>query len=342
MTPLQSDPITEMISRLYLPGWQAATWRLSGNWGIEIPDKTVCLHVMTQGSGWILFDDPEMDPIRIVSGDHLITTSGIGHRFVRSQQASAEPVSERLAAPTWPIIPSDQDTCEIIHAQFELDQLNSNPLSIGLPEVVHLNHRRDTELKSCLPIIDLIQQVAQDGEPGWQAIVRKLGELVLIRTLTAELRRTSRDVNGPASSGVVRAMTDTVIGPVIKQVLVAPESQWTVPQMARLARVSKSAFSDRFRNILGLPPLQYVTDLRMQKASRLLHESDIEISNIALLVGYESPSSFSTAFRRWNGQSPAEYRRQSKTVRDTKAEPLERHPFAAPASLSKPEKLNAS
>lgn len=312
MTPLQSDPITEMISRLYLPGWQAAIWKLSGNWGLEIPEKHVSLYVVTQGSGWLLSDSSERPPVRVSSGDHIITAAGHGHRFLRTLDATSEPISDRLSAPIWPIVPNDHDTCELLYAQFELDQLNANPLSIGLPELIHLNHRRDQELKSCAAILDLTHQVARDGEPGWQAMVRKFAELVFIRTLTAQLRMTSVEVNGDAPIGVVKAMTDNVVGPVLNQVLTAPESQWTVPQMARIARVSKSAFSDRFRSLLGQPPLQYVTDLRMQKASRLLHESDLEISNIAVLVGYESPSSFSTAFRRWNGQSPAEYRRRCK------------------------------
>ncbi|MCD0462625.1 AraC family transcriptional regulator [Roseiconus lacunae] len=324
MTPLQNDPITELISRLYLPGWCAALWRLSGNWGIEVPEKTVSLYVVTQGSGWLVFDSPQMSPIRVISGDHVMTASGEGHRFVKQFNNQAEPVAERLSSSFWPTAPASQDDCEVVYAQFELEQLAANPLSIGLPNLVHLNHRRDAELKSCLPLVDLMQQTAQDGEPGWQAMVRKLSELVFIRTLSAQLRMNSSRNDGSAPLRVVKAMTDTVVGPVLNQVLASPESQWTVPQMARMARVSKSAFSDRFRNLLGQPPLQYVTDLRMQKASRLLHESNLEISNIAVLVGYESPSSFSTAFRRWNGQSPAEFRRHRKASESPIAATLNR------------------
>ena len=106
-----------------------------------------------------------------------------------------------------------------------------------------------------------------------------------------------------------------VIGPVLRVLVDKPEAPWTVPQMARMANVSKSAFSERFRRLVGLPPLQYLTEIRMAKSRRLLRENDVDISEIATLVGYESPSSFSNVFKRWHGQSPIEYRRGSKRER---------------------------
>ena len=111
---------------------------------------------------------------------------------------------------------------------------------------------------------------------------------------------------------MMRAVTDTVIGPVLRALLDSPEFTWTVPQMARIADISKSSFSDRFRRLVGIPPLQYLTEIRMAKSRRLLAESNVEISEIALLVGYESASSFSNVFKRWHGNSPMEYRRGSR------------------------------
>ena len=52
----------------------------------------------------------------------------------------------------------------------------------------------------------------------------------------------------------------------------------------------------------------------MGKSRRLLRDSDVEIGEIAYLVGYESPSSFSNVFKRWHGISPIEYRRTKSGV----------------------------
>jgi AraC-like DNA-binding protein len=142
-------------------------------------------------------------------------------------------------------------------------------------------------------------------------VVRRLSELILLQTVAVELTRRVSD-SSDSHSGVyrmMRAATDSVIGPVLRVMVDKPEAPWTVPQMARMAKVSKSAFSDRFRRLVGLPPLQYLTEIRMGKSRRLLRDSDVEIGEIAYLVGYESPSSFSNVFKRWHGMSPIEYRR---------------------------------
>ncbi|WP_167546919.1 AraC family transcriptional regulator [Stieleria maiorica] len=314
MNPLQSDPVTELLAKLYLPQWQAAVWHLQPPWGLEVPDGVVSMYVVIRGGGWLVpcrsgSRSPETSPIRVVSGDHLITTDGSPHRLLREPNADTEPVAERLSDSIWPLVPAAHDATTLLYAQFELTDPLINPLAIGLPDLVHLNHRRDQDLKSCVPLIDLVHQTTMDAEPGWQLMVRKLAELVFIRTIATELRRNARCIDGDGQSRLLRAMTDTVIGPVLKQLIESPQQPWSVPAMAQQAKVSKSAFSDRFRNLLGRAPLQYLTELRMQKARQLLRETSVEISHVATLVGYESPSSFSSVFRRWNQCSPAEFRR---------------------------------
>ncbi|WP_197455286.1 helix-turn-helix transcriptional regulator [Stieleria neptunia] len=330
MNPLESDPVTELLSKLYLPRWQAAYWHLPTRWGLDVPAGIVSMYVITRGGGWFVpggndrggneWDDNTQgkttaEPIRVIAGDHLITTDGGRHQLLRELGSDTEPVAERLSDGIWPILPDPHVSTTVLYGQFELTGLSINPLAIGLPALIHLNHRRDGDLKTCLPLLDLAHQVIHDAAPGWQLTVRKLAELVLIQTLATELHRNSQSVDEVDQSGLLRAMTDTVIGPVLKTMIETPESAWNVPTMAQRARVSKSAFSDRFRNLLGRAPLQYLTELRMQKARRLLRETDVEIASIATQVGYESPSSFSSVFKRWNDCSPAEFRRSRSLVK---------------------------
>jgi len=130
-----------------------------------------------------------------------------------------------------------------------------------------------------------------------------------MNTLVVKLRG---DIQSETASGehrLMRAITDAVVGPVLKSLADKPEDPWTVPMMAGMAKISRSAFSVRFRDLVGLPPLQYLTKIRMQKACHLLREETLGITRIASGVGYESPVSFSNAFKRWTGLSPTEYRR---------------------------------
>lgn len=314
MSLFNTDPVTELLEKLYLPDWKAVEFSFPNRWGLRVPNDVVSMYVFTQGGGWFHRDETDAQPIKVIAGDHLITTQGKSHQMVRELDCETEPIAERINDPTWHV-PTDSGQTVFVYAQFSLSELTHNPLAIGLPDVIHLNHRRDQELKSCVALLDLLQATKREANSGWQLTVRKLAELVFIKTLAAELKGGVPLASDAGDCRMLQAMTDQAIGPVLKEMLASPELPWSVPQMARLAKISKSAFSERFRNHVGCPPLQYLTEVRMQKACRLLRESTVEIANIATLVGYESPSSFSNAFKRWNGKSPAEYRRgRKKTV----------------------------
>lgn len=305
-----TDPIAELLGRLYLPGWSAAELVLDPPWGIEVPAGRVSMFVVLQGGGWFQDETSPDPPTRLIAGDHLISTRGRPHRVSRTPTSVTEPIDQVLSQSQWDSLPTMESTVMLV-AQFQVACLKQNPLFVGLPNLVHLNHRRDRGLGSCLPLLDLLQLNRRDAHQRWQLRVRRLAELVFVETLAEEFNRGWNPETIGQGYELMRAITDVAVGPVLKELVDRPEEPWTVPLMARKARISRSAFSERFRNLVGLPPLQFLTEIRMQKACRLLRESDIEISNIASLVGYESPASFSNAFKRWYGSSPAEYRRRS-------------------------------
>jgi AraC-like DNA-binding protein len=107
----------------------------------------------------------------------------------------------------------------------------------------------------------------------------------------------------------IQAALDSAIGPVLAMLHESPAKPWTVAMLARQAHMAKSAFSERFRAAVGQPPLKYLTEYRVKLACQLLRGSDFGVKEIAKSVGYESASSFSNAFKRWVGVSPADYRR---------------------------------
>lgn len=337
------DAVSTLLHGTYLPNWVATELNLEGAWGLEVPSQRGCLYVVIRGGGWFKPLDEGIAPIRLGPGDHLITTRGLPHRMLSELGAAAVRVDLMMAEPTRPpgpalaggaqsgkldlaaamapltdasagssaVEPTVNEPTTILYGQFDLSELNQNPLDIGLPDVIHMNQQREPSLSLCLPMLAMIQSARRDRPSGWSVVVRRLSELILLQTVAVELTRRVSE-SAESHSGVyrmMRAATDSVVGPVLRVMVDKPEAPWTVPQMARMAKVSKSAFSDRFRRLVGLPPLQYLTEIRMGKSRRLLRDSDVEIGEIAYLVGYESPSSFSNVFKRWHGMSPIEYRR---------------------------------
>lgn len=313
------DPVTQLLENLYLPRWLATEFSVTGRWGYRVPAEVACMHVVIQGRGWLECDDQNTVPIRITSGDHVIIPRGMSHRVLSKPGAPTEPIGERLVDPPW-FFSADHhnDRTSILYGQFDLSYLNRSPLDAGMPEIIHLNHHRDDELASCIPVLRLLNSTRREAGTGWLLTVRRLAELIFVKTIGVQMTRgmPMPTTNGDGNVGrMMRAATDSLIGSVLREIIQTPEAPWTVPQMAKNARIAKSTFSERFRKLVGQPPLQYLTEVRMHRACQMLLESRADISDIARLVGYESPSSFSNAFRRWRGMSPAAYRREGSNAK---------------------------
>lgn len=94
----------------------------------------------------------------------------------------------------------------------------------------------------------------------------------------------------------------------------APHEPWTVASLAHAAGLSRSAFALRFKELTGMTPLDYLTAWRMQKAQKLIvSETSINLAEIAGMVGYQSESAFSKAFKRETGKAPGLFRRGQST-----------------------------
>ncbi len=91
-----------------------------------------------------------------------------------------------------------------------------------------------------------------------------------------------------------------------------PADPWTLDELGRRVGLSRSALHERFADLVGLPPMQYLTNWRMQLGAALLREGDAKVATIAQEVGYESEAAFARAFKRLVGQPPAAWRRAQR------------------------------
>ncbi len=113
-----------------------------------------------------------------------------------------------------------------------------------------------------------------------------------------------------ADRGWARAVRDPVLVPALAAIHGSPERKWTVASLAQEARVSISLLDERFREVLGLAPIRYLTGWRMHVAEDLLRSSDLAVAAVARRVGYDSEEAFSRAFKRAHGQAPSVWRVQ--------------------------------
>ncbi|OHV71774.1 AraC family transcriptional regulator [Pseudofrankia sp. BMG5.36] len=153
--------------------------------------------------------------------------------------------------------------------------------------------------------LDLLTNEAARDEPGQDAVLGRLLDLVLVMALRAWCSRP-----GATPPAWYRALGDPAIGGALNLLHTDPAHRWTVAEIATRSGMSRAAFAARFTDHVGQAPLTYLTAWRMTLAADLLHNTDDTIATIARNVGYHDAFAFSVAFKRAHSISPSAWRRQ--------------------------------
>jgi transcriptional regulator GlxA family with amidase domain len=180
---------------------------------------------------------------------------------------------------------------------FVFDSPDAALLVSLLPAVVHV--RGVARLST---LVQLVGDESLAQRAGRDLVLERLVEILLIEAL----RSTTGD---DAPPGLPRGLSDPRLAPAIRQMHAQLSRAWTVPQLAKTAALSRSAFFDRFTRVVGMPPMEYLLAWRMAVARDLLRREELGIAEVADRVGYGSASTFSTAFSRHVGQPPSLYAR---------------------------------
>ena len=147
--------------------------------------------------------------------------------------------------------------------------------------------------------LDQTSQVAADRIEA----PTRIPELLLVEMLKLHLS------GAPAAgSGWLAALRDPVLAPALAALHGSPEQKWSVAELARVAAVSPSLLDERFRAVLGVAPIRYLTGWRMHLAEDLLRSTDLGLVTVARKTGYESEEAFSRAFKRAHGEAPSVWR----------------------------------
>ncbi|UGT62060.1 AraC family transcriptional regulator [Nocardia asteroides] len=139
--------------------------------------------------------------------------------------------------------------------------------------------------------------------PGQQVVLDRLLDWMLVCTL-----REWFDRPGGEPPAWWAAQRDPVVGDALRLLHAEPAAPWTVATLAGRTGVSRSTLAKRFAELVGEPPLTYLTRWRMTLAADLLTEQDGSIADVARVVGYSDPFGFSAAFKRVRGVAPSEFR----------------------------------
>src|SRR5690606_12545811 len=112
----------------------------------------------------------------------------------------------------------------------------------------------------------------------------------------------------------------------------ASHEAWPVRRLAKVSGVSEAHFARSFKDAFGVPPHRYLLSRRIEKATALLRDTDVPITEIALSTGYKSLGTFGRTFRDVTGESPGELRARAQATPHT----LDQVPGCVAAAFLRP------
>jgi AraC-like DNA-binding protein len=235
---------------------------------------------------YTIADDPATTPQVLIHPGQRCTTLG-GEDLAQAMD---------LGVRTWGNSP--EGATMMLTGTYEHRSEISERLLAALPPLMVVpNDARDS------PLISLLADEITKDEPGQEAVLDRLLDLLLIAVLRAWFARPETDA--PAW---YQANRDPVVGRALRMLHNNPAHPWTLAELAAEVGVSRAALARRFTELVGEPPMTYLTGWRLALAADLLCEPDATIGSVAQEVGYGSPFALSTAFKRVRGISPQEHR----------------------------------
>jgi len=285
---------------------------MSPPWSVRVQDEApLSLVAVVSGGVWVIADGGE--PVHLEPGDVAVTRGPDPFTFA----------DDPATAPRFVIHPGQRCTTpdgqELRQAMglglrsWGNDPAGSDVLLVG---TYHLDGEVGRRLLDTLPsllvipagtldapLVDLLAGEMARDEPGQEAVLDRLLDLLLIATLRAWFA-----ADDAAAPGWYRANTDPIVGRALRMIQHHPEHRWTVASLAAEVGASRAALARRFTELVGEPPMTFLTGWRLALAADLLLSPGATIGSVARQVGYGSPYALSTAFKRHRGVSPRQHR----------------------------------
>lgn len=179
-----------------------------------------------------------------------------------------------------------------------------NPLLAALPRMLCVPGHSTGGSRWLAGVLDAVVQESGAKRTGGEAVLERMAEMLFVEALRRYVDALPAD-----ETGWLAGLGDAVVGRALAQLHERPSEAWTLERLAEAAAISRSTLHERFVHLIGVPPMQYLAQWRMQLAARWLRDTDAKVLEVALEVGYENEAAFARAFRRATGESPAAWRR---------------------------------
>jgi len=266
-------------------------------------DHLICYHAILEGSCWCTLDGEE--PIRLEAGDivvlphgdtHVLTTD-LGLRQAPNMSMYRMPEEGRL--PSRISVGADGSPAHFVCGFLACDSRPYNPLLTALPRVLRIHDHASGALGAYFRAA----LAESKGRMGGECMLGRISELMFVDVVRQYLETLPE-----GRTNWLSGLRDPYVGRALTALHEDPSRDWTLETLAQSAALSRSAFAERFTEYVGQPPMQYLTNWRMQLATNYLRNGHEGIAAVANRVGYDSEAAFSRAFKKVVGTPPSEWR----------------------------------
>jgi AraC-like DNA-binding protein len=325
------DTLSDVLRAVRLRGAVFFTIDATAPWVTETPagaeiasrivpgaEHIIDYHVVVGGSCW--GGVVGASPIRLEAGDIIVFPQGDSHVMSSAPGMRTTPdlrvydATEEQRPMTIRLHGGQRQPAEVICGFLACDARPFNPLLATLPRTIHVRPQPDDD-GVIAHFIRLALAESAGRRAGGEAVLARLSELLFVEVVRRYLATLPLD-----HRGWLAGLRDEQVGRALGKLHDRPAYDWSLGELARAAGMSRSALAERFALFVGLPPMQYLAQWRMQLAATLLSGTALGMAEIAERVGYGSEAALSRAFKRGVGLAPARWRQGQRGVTAAGAE----------------------
>ncbi|WP_158666552.1 AraC family transcriptional regulator [Salinibacter altiplanensis] len=317
----EDDPLTTILKDLRLEGAIHSRAQLTARWALQASERPFAtFFAVTQGDAVIEMEALDA-PVRLGAGEVAIRPQGDA-ALLKDAPSTSDRRAVDIAEVTGgcPLQPSHEARhggggaeTTLIVGNYEYDSAtDGHPFFDALPPLLHVGDGQDDLASWLETTLGVIETEMAAPRPGSELATGRLTEVLLIRSIRAfvdDLPAGRR--GGLEPDDWLRAIADPHVGRALTAMHDDPARSWTVEALAGEALLSRTAFAERFNRLVGEPPIEHLTRLRMHRARQVLLDSDRTVGEAAAAAGYQSVSSFSKAFKRWSDMPPGAFQKSN-------------------------------
>ncbi len=304
------DILDDILETLDLKGALYFRTDFSGPWAVTVPDlaQAARFHLVMQGVCHVeVVGGPR---VRLGPGDLVLIPGGRSH-ILSDNPGRPAPALETVLSETGydgngvlAVGPRDPDaSTQMVCGHFSFRSMAGHPILNALPDHILITNAMRLSEPWLDELLRMMSRRVFSDALGSETAVKRLSEIVFAEVVRAGVGQDA------ALATVLSGLRDPQIGKSLELIHAAPEKPWSVASLAAEVGMSRSAFADRFKDLVGLAPVGYLADWRLQKALSLLDDTQKSVQRVASETGYLSSAAFSRAFSTKFGVSPSDYRR---------------------------------